>query len=248
MILPAVMMVTVDYKKFSIIHHLFKTIRTMNKLKPILFSTEMVQAIQEGRKTQTRRVIKPQLIRAVETAPFCHQMVPVKIGRMGITEDNKPIYQPGDILYVRETFRAIQQDNGPDRYEYKATEKINVHDKWQPSIFMPFAAARIFLKVTEVKAERLHSISWKDAKAEGIKYVIDKITGYCGYNYMSGGYNLMTTPLHGFLSLWESINGRESRDSNPWVWAYTFKPITYPFPKFMGINEAKEYIKTHHAD
>ena len=90
---------------------------------------------------------------------------------------------------------------------------------------MPREACRIILEVTNVRVERLNDITDDDAKVEGIDYVVDKITGYCGYNYLSGGYNLMTTPYHGYRSLWESINGEGSWDKNPWVWVITFRRV-----------------------
>lgn len=88
---------------------------------------------------------------------------------------------------------------------------------------MPRKASRILLEITHIRIEQLQEISYEDAKAEGVKHVIDKITGYCGYNYEHGGYNLMTTPYHGFKSLWRTINGKESWDVNPWVWVVEFK-------------------------
>lgn len=135
-----------------------------------------------------------------------------------------PYGQPGDVLWVRETW--IKQDSS---YKYLAenTDWKGIM-KFKPSIHMPKAACRLFLQIKSIRVERLQDITEEDAKAEGVKHVIDKITGYCGYDYLTGGYNLMTTPYHGFRSLWKKINGEESWNSNPWVWVITFKQIPKP--------------------
>lgn len=117
-------------------------------IKPILFNTEMVRAILDGRKTCTRRIMKPQL-----TAHYGTQYV-------------KPPYGPGDILYVRETWKKAP--NG--YYYYEDWQRNDIADvtKWKPSIHMPKEAARIWLKVTDVRVERLQKITEDGAKAEGI--------------------------------------------------------------------------------
>lgn len=139
------------------------------KFRPILFSTEMVQAILAGRKTQTRRIIKPQ---------------PTQIGGLWRLDkkqaSNRPfnewhnhpfgIHSPygqvGDVLWVRETFYKSLID---DSYQYKADRNYSHGISWKPSLFMPKAAARIFLRITNIRVERLQDISEEDAKAEGIK-------------------------------------------------------------------------------
>ena len=159
-------------------------------IKPILFNTEMVRAILDGRKTCTRRVIKPQ-----PQAKLCYTYagshkgcigkwtypnngahkfwgkeykLPENITDEGLNKRWSPPYHTGDILYVRETWsddRQFTHDSTPGRYFYKASESENF--KWKPSIHMPKEAARIWLKVTDVRVERLHEITEDGALREG---------------------------------------------------------------------------------
>lgn len=227
----------------------------------ILFSTAMIMAILEGRKTQTRRVVKPQ-----PKEGNVSQRITVgadNIFEAEATNQNWkcPYGIPGDILFVRETFYAWGKwvQDGPPKPANKwkfvdLTKSVNgrylycddnidkmgiapntlkdgkVHWYKRPSIFMPKAAVRLFLQVDEIRVERLEEISHSDAVAEGINYVIDKVTGFCGYDYLSGGYNLMTTGVHSYLSLWRKINKIErfASTGNPWVWVVKFKKIDKP--------------------
>lgn len=218
---------------------------------PILFSTPMVQALLDGRKTQTRRIIKAK-----------HLPVEVNPNEYIMNISLSPYGQPGDVLWVKETYYAYgwwvkngktktgkqkwkfidftvedkdgkyhYEDSKPSTIENSRTEqKIGWYKR--TSLFMPMEACRLFLKVKSVRVERLQDICEEDARAEGVAHVIDKITGYCGYDYLSGGYNLMTTPYQGFMSLWKKINGTESWQANPWVWVVEFerteKPANWP--------------------
>ena len=127
----------------------------MSKLRPILFSTAMVQAILEGRKTQTRRVLKPQ--------PGDH---PNDDGYMSTVLERCPYGQPGDILWVRETWAPALGDicYKADYSEATLNDPEN-QGLWKPSIHMPFAAARIFLRVKSVRVEPLQAISYDDAES-----------------------------------------------------------------------------------
>lgn len=169
------------------------------KQKPILFSTPMVQAILEGRKTQTRRICKQDLPYA-STCPYG---------------------QVGDVLWVRETFAHC--GNNTFLYKVNGCEPIPPN-KWKPSIHMPKKACRIYLKIKSTRVERLQDISTSDARSEGIK--IDPISRTRYMNYVDGSttYNERTS----FYSLWEKINGKESLDSNPWVWVVEFERIEKP--------------------
>ena len=173
---------------------------------PILFSTAMVQAILNGTKSQTRRIIKPQPIdnREVDGNFF-------EGGYKGYVKvDGHPNWkdqfvfefakwQPGDILWVRESFRSVEQEFGPPRYEYKGTEKISIYDPWKPSIHMPKSACRIFLKVKKVRCERLHEINEDDACREGIELIDHN----CFKNYdESNPYQFLEDPVGSFQSLW----------------------------------------------
>ena len=144
-------------------------------IKPILFNTEMVRAILDGRKTCTRRIIKPQPDEK-HTYPLgfvTDSTEKKKVGRFGFGIDEyggsiqyeKPPYQPGDILYVRETWKKAP--NG--YYYYEDWQKDDIADvtKWKPSIHMPKETARIWLKVTNVKVKRLQEMKPVDVIKEG---------------------------------------------------------------------------------
>lgn len=216
------------------------------KERPILFSTPMIQAILRGEKTQTRRMVKPQPDGVTaDCKPWTKKFVDVwdtisndiihtdkYQGKQIVNPIKCPYGKVGDVLWVRETWQHtkclnINPEDENYGYVFRADgQPWNDYEgwTWKPSIFMPKAACRIKLEITNIKVERLNDISSHDAIAEGIKYVIDKITGYCGYDYIRGGYNLMTTPWHGYKSLWESINGKGSF-GNQWVWVIEFKRI-----------------------
>lgn len=188
------------------------------KMRPILFSTAMVQAILEGRKTQTRRVVKPKH-QPIETAP----------NDFLISLDLCPYGQPGDILWVRETWGYLPETDGGNCYFYKADTGISDQPTftWRPSIYMPFAAARIFLRIKAVRVERLQDISGEDAVAEGIytEYPSDTLLWMHGWKDYLGGESDLDA-YGSFASLWQSINGPESWDANPWVWVVEFERIS----------------------
>lgn len=225
------------------------------KFIPILFSTPMVQAILDGRKTQTRRVVKPQpnecnheIFKEADwkEQPFTPSARGLLEGRLfctfcgnGVNPDGlgirNPYGQAGDILWVRETFRPIEQDFGSPRFEYKATETINLTDKWKPSLFMSKEACRIFLKIANVRVERLQDISEGDAEREGINivdyncyenYMVEKDWNYEGMNQK--GFHMIEDPVGSFASLWAKINGNQSWENNPFVWVIEFKRIENP--------------------
>ncbi len=185
------------------------------KQKPILFSTPMVQAILEGRKTQTRRIIKG--IEAVNHADLkeLYDQSP------DYFNETCPYGKPGDFIWVRETFAHC----GNNRFLYKANgcEPIPPN-RWKPSIHMPKIACRLYLKIKSVRVEQLKDINTSDARSEGLK--IDPISKTKYINYVDGSttYNERTS----FYSLWEKINGKESLDSNPWVWVVEFERIEKP--------------------
>lgn len=172
------------------------------KERPILFSGPMVRAILEGRKTQTRRVVKPQ---------------PAHIAGIGtvlnidtITGKACPYGKPGDRLWVRETWDGVRLDGGGALVSYRADGDKPVTDdgRWHPSIHMPRWASRITLEVVSVRVERLQEISEEDAMAEGVALA---------ENYRG--------PVAHFASLWEQINGLGSWNANPWVWVVEFRRV-----------------------
>lgn len=140
----------------------------LSQAKPILFNTEMVRAILDGRKTQTRRVITPQPEKSGNLGLYRWKCYTDMVGESEVSSKlrNSPLakYTIGDILYVRETWGL---SFGTDAVYYKAdNEPIRI--TWQPSIHMPKEAARIFLRVTDVRVERLQDITPAECVREGI--------------------------------------------------------------------------------
>lgn len=180
--------------------------------KPILFNTEMVKAILEDRKTVTRRVIKLDLgLADSDKNDSSCLFVQDKYGD-SINVKDLCRYQVGDILYVRETF-----DEYTGGYCYKADWQ-GVVGKWKPSIHMPKEAARIFLKVKNVRVERLNELDGEEAVKEGMfdKYFCD------------GWYSF--EPVKRFIDLWDSTIKEKDISTygwyaNPYVWVIDFEKI-----------------------
>lgn len=210
----------------------------MNKFIPILFSTPMVQAILEGRKSMTRREVKPELIQS-ENCFHWNKW----INQQYSNPECSPYGKVGDILWVRETSLWVMRDHAHDLLEgskdnnqivYKASvnedwfnyakEKYNY--KWKPSLFMPKDACRIFLKITNVRVERLADISPNDSIKEGIE-VEGSNPWYKDYIRNIDFYPF-ANPWFSFRSLWISINGKDSWNANPWVWVIEFKRVEKP--------------------
>lgn len=207
----------------------------------------MVQAILEGRKTQTRRAIKPQPIHDISQYHLNNA------GNLWVSRSAKnadggyylwsakcPYGQVGDVLWVRETWQLFTP-YGPEDYYFgykaspgeignEASSKYDYAspDVWKPSIHMPYEAARIFLRITDIRVERLQDISEDDAIAEGVERVADYgTTGYKLYTEPDAAYSDIDAKWS-FESLWQSINGADSWDANPWVWVVTFERIPKP--------------------
>ena len=202
--------------------------------KPILFNTEMVKAILDGRKTVTRRVLK--VPSKYKNIPFVTARLVNTNGEIVTYAKGQPApiiiphpHQVGDVLYVRETWMG----NG-ERFYYKADGKHHKLDnligdkpffKWRPSIHMPKEAARIFLRITDVRVERLRDMKDIDAYKEGITD--------CKGNKCKG-YELCDTLSNHvkkcFSYLWNSTIKKQDLDkygwnSNPWVWVYEFERV-----------------------
>jgi len=193
------------------------------KEKPILFSTPMVKAILSGKKTQTRRVIKPQpdkddpcigytTIEGFQTAPDLYEEIWAQTEE-GESVQLKPRYEKGDILWVRETFTDTNQGG----YIYKADPMFDgcgpgdISWKWKSPRYMPRKAARIFLKVKSIRIEQLQEMSNMDARSEGVN----------PYHYGVGGESYIKP----FAELWNSLNSKRgfSWESNPYVWVIKFE-------------------------
>ena len=180
--------------------------------KPILFSGEMVKAILNGRKTQTRRAIKPQpgddytknsKISYDADGDCIWWRLP---GPMVMTGAKNKFGKIGDRLWVKETFQPVQLASEVTQWRYRATDKKGLAP-WKPSIFMPRKASRITLEITGIRVERLKDISNEDCFAEGLPADTTK-----GNRTWYG-------------DLWEEINGKGSWDENPWVWVVAFKKV-----------------------
>lgn len=184
------------------------------KERPILFSGPMVRAIIEGRKTQTRRVIKPQ----PERVEYLHvgggvewPCCPTVDGCMKAM--HCPYGVPGDSLWVRETWADRFQD---DWYIYRADNNPeHAGVKWKSPIHMPRRASRITLPIVNVRAERLQDITHNDVFAEGCP--IDTKASGCVAGEWQTDRKMKAAAW--FADLWNSINGKKHPwDSNPWVW------------------------------
>ena len=212
------------------------------KQRPILFSAPMVRALLDGSKTQTRRIVKHKGELPPEWATFAGRLgdaicdrdlfrwseeqtpgQPLKPLRRwpycGSDPVNDwhaircPIGDVGDQLWVREAFADVGC-----RLTYKADENDGAHcqvKRWTPSIYMPREASRITIAITGIRVELLHDIREQDAIAEGA-------TG--GHGAIPN-YQYAATPLEHFKHIWESINGADSWEANPWVWVIKFKRV-----------------------
>jgi hypothetical protein len=232
--------------------------------RPILFSAPMVRAILEGRKTQTRRIMKAPPIAVkphasdvnlymdngqpitewywfdLKTSALLEIIRPrrrekptkAKLQRAeqflsahhpaggwwAIDEVAAmcPYGQPGDRLWVRETWKPHPDPVNNSPIIYKATDGGCWPDlPWRPSIHMPRWASRITLEIADIRVERLHDISVADCIAEGA----------AGGHGAIPGYAYATTPLEHYRHIWGSINGPGSWAVNPWVWVLEFKMI-----------------------
>lgn len=209
------------------------------KERPILFSASMVRAILDGRKSQTRRIVKPQPEHGLQ---MCHYS-PTGWARNRDAEGHActcdparaPYGVPGDRLWVKETHaivprtayamsegvqQALRPDDNHDAAVYAADWERSKPGRWRPSIHMPRWASRITLEITDVRVERLNDISEADALAEGAEVCangvwFDRSPTFAGSDARGAYY-----------CLWQHINGPGSWAANPWVWVVEFKRVT----------------------
>jgi hypothetical protein len=229
--------------------------------RPIIFSAPMIRALLAGEKTQTRRIVKPQP--PMDHSPLViDRFCPTVIDRygdeqpgdevFGVTTENGewclrcPYGQPGDTLWVRETWGMTYVDLvAPDRpfivggtwgsparpgrppcVVFKADgampdDSPSETARWTPSIHMPRWASRITLEITGVRVERLQEISEDDARAEGVRH---RRTGGVGM-FFFGTEPARTTPARCYQQLWENIYGPDSWAANLWVWVIEFRRV-----------------------
>lgn len=196
-------------------------------MKPILFNTDMVRTILDGRKTATRRIVKAPVLYSGTEPPsrifrdgdlFQFQWNTGKtIGGFAI----KPPYLSGNILYVRETW--AEWSGG---YVYKADEICSAYplafvDRWHPSIHMPKEAARLFLRVTDMRVERLQEITDEGAKAEGAN------------NGIGVADKMRESAIQRFQKIWDStikptVLSAYGWEANPYVWVIEFERCEKP--------------------
>jgi hypothetical protein len=212
------------------------------KERPILFSAPMVRALLAGTKTQTRRVMKPQLVYGTVAGLFNSWYLPRGEGGGTLYPNGKekilgscPYGQPGDRLWVREAWGLHAYGDDTDWLKGGCTA-MDLDDHviayradwgplqdschWRPSIHMPRAASRITLEITSVRVERLRDISFADAAAEGLHYTSERLD-----RWSADASSWHATPQQAYRALWESINGPESWAANPWVWVISFKRL-----------------------
>lgn len=244
----------------------------MKPEKPILFSGPMVRAILENRKTQTRRIVKPQpcdphLLRILGpdgkvhyTRPSGHPDIEEAYQAHGYSvatcrewlESTKSPYPVGTRLWVRETWQWYGRTRIPGEaeggFEYRADQSRRLFtdfadpearyedfksafdagtaNVWRPSIHMPRWASRITLEVTKVRVERLQDISEDDAVAEGIvDFGRQDGAPYPHFNLLDRSLTTEHFAVAVYAQLWQSINGPDSWNANPWVWVVEFKRI-----------------------
>lgn len=202
------------------------------KIKPILFNTEMIRAILDGRKTCTRRLVRFLPGENPQWTGY------IRDGLMLYNGKNEPCirkapYQPGDILYVRETWHKYTKRIGKGEscrlaefYGYKASvaNSEDAEEPWKPSIHMPKEAARIWLKVTDVRVERLQQITEVGIRKEGIEV---------NPNECAGKFDFISELFLLFQKLWDSTIkksdlDRYGWDANPWVWVIEFEQCEKP--------------------
>ena len=195
----------------------------------MIFNGEMVRALLDGRKTQTRRIIKDCTVGSDQISKFI-QIEKKFIGCYPedvpeLIRECCPYGVPGDRIWVREAFRVHSRATDVATLVYKASERNSwteqtrrvpvavcnkpaTPEKWTPSLHMPRWASRILLEITGVRVERLRSMSQDDARAEGV---------IAASGPMEAGL--------AFRELWDSIYGEESWKANPWVWVIEFKRV-----------------------
>lgn len=201
------------------------------KERPILFNSEMVRAILDGRKMQTRRIVKPQPSNVINDLFIWKDNAAPREELLAFCPHGKP----GDLLWVRETGwerperTPKMMREGADTWEpyyfdvdgYTDLEREQFKEwgfKRRPSIHMPRWASRITLEIVGVRVEQLQDIGEADARAEGVIIDDHHKGGYCTGEYLPPA-------IRAYRDLWESINGHGSWDANPWVWVIEFRRI-----------------------
>lgn len=214
-------------------------------MKPALFNTDMVVGLMMGRKGNTRRLIKPQPEDGDELNYIFASNRNADIGKwlsMKTRRLWKPPYQAGDVLYVREAFAML---GGRPVFRADFPGGTVLHEgkpvKWSPSLHMPANIARIFLKATKVRVERLQDISEEDIRKEGVYKIVSGIdAGRYAYQDQPAIGRCWSSARGAFRQLWDSTVKLRDREAfgwnaNPWVWVIEFEEIS--------LEEARELLR-----
>lgn len=206
--------------------------REPSRERPILFSAPMVRAILAGTKTQTRRAVKPQPVESYSVLGDVRETRgwswPMSDGQhLPCPGDAMlarcPYGEPGDRLWVRETFCTMIVNDWPNPVGpigYRADGNLEHNPGcWRPSIHMARRHSRITLEITGVRVERLQEISEADARAEGAP------PGHPSIDRVSREFGFADFPRSWYGQMWEQINGRGSWAANPWVWVLEFRKL-----------------------
>lgn len=213
------------------------------KERPILFSAPMVRAIRDGRKTQTRRVVKPQPPEWVDRFGYTCFTPKGSISGRGNYKDHGPCEKffkcpygiKGDRLWVRETFANLALETWEPVLAYRADGEMTLPPgvRWRPSIHMPRWASRLTLEITGVRVERLQGIGEEDALSEGMSSVRNHEFDLRHWPEWRREFDAacaagIKPPLgpgftQTFQALWGDINGAASWQANPWVWVVEFR-------------------------
>ena len=195
-------------------------------MKGICFKEPLFNATVEGRKTQTRRIMKPQpyLLKTTNETQWLREL---NLRPNELNGDFKPRYKVGDIVYLKEPYRYFDKSifEVELQYKYRGDIKLDwdykVIDSWENKLFMPAEAARYFIEITGVNAERLQDISDTDCEKEGICPVWEN-SFVIGWNNKSSKV-VYENRRQAYAALINQINGRGTWEANPYVWVYDYK-------------------------
>lgn len=190
----------------------------MQGMKKIMFNSKygLDKAVLEGRKTMTRRII-PNRVEVRESGynacGFCDEN----------DRDVKPVYKVGEVIAIAQSYK----DCGYDMELIIDGKLMYKHPGWNNKMFVKPEMMKKFIKITNVKVERLQDITSEDCLREGIMKVEDKNTGYCRYGF-TGCRQDYPNPLIAFKELWRAIDGKDSFHFDQWVWVYEFELTDNP--------------------
>lgn len=196
------------------------------KERGMIFNDEMVRALLSGKKKQTRRVISDRHIHLFDVASNVGECYSLESGAEHANSQSYyrefcPFGSVGDRIWVRETWARYNIDQYTHDMAYRATPPEDWPDggRWRPSIHMPRWASRITLEITDVRVEQLNAISENDAQSEGV----GKLREGFWQHYQPGWTQHQLSARGSFATLWKSIYGEESWNSNPWIWVIEFR-------------------------